>query len=109
MSELVEFLCHGSHPVELSRYKTADEVRECIDRGYILVRFTDTRGTTELGVRLDGAQCELDKADFASGAGQVRLGGHLNLDFVDIECVVDIELASLTGTGRVVVLAPASQ
>ena len=107
MSELVEFLAQGKHPIELSRYQGAKELKECIERSYVLVKFTDTRGGTELGVRLDMSRCDLSKADFDSASGSVRLVGHLNLDFVDIECTADIEVTSLIGTGQVVTVSTA--
>lgn len=40
------------------------ELKESIDRGYVLIKFTNTRGGTELGVRLDDAASDLSHADF---------------------------------------------
>ena len=107
MSELVEFLARGKHPVELPRYQAAAELKECLERAYVLVKFTDTRGGTELGVRLDASRCDVTRADFAAGTGTAKFVGHLNLDFTDIECVVDIDLATLKGNGGVTVVAAA--
>ena len=52
---LVERLSQGSHRVEASLRpdKTVQLLKECIDRGYVHIRFPDTRGGTELGVRLE--------------------------------------------------------
>jgi hypothetical protein len=46
MSDLVRKLCQGNHPIEVSLRpsKTLEALRECLDRQYIHVRFTDTRG-----------------------------------------------------------------
>ena len=72
---------------------------EAIARGYVFIRFTDTQGGTELGVTLDGA-AGTDGADFAAGAGEVRIAGTLTLDFEPVRCVARIDLATLTGEGR---------
>ena len=64
MSELIDFLSRGVHPLAAARYSSAGELKERIDRGYVLVRFTDTRGGTELGIRLDPSRCDLADADF---------------------------------------------
>ncbi|MBN8739349.1 MAG: hypothetical protein BGP24_06800 [Lysobacterales bacterium 69-70] len=108
MVDVVEFLSSGDHPVELSRYASAGELQSRIERGYVLVKFTDTRGGTELGVRLDKSRCAIDGADFDKAAGRVRLLGTLTLDFVDVECEVDIDVASLAGQGRIRVLDAAA-
>lgn len=108
MSELIEFLTQGRHPIALNRYKDPLELRRRVERGYVLVKFTDTRGGTELGVKLDPARCDLHAADFEQGTGRVALAGSLTLDFVDIEVAVDIELGSMTGTGTVAVVAEAT-
>ena len=101
MSNLVSVLCGQSHPVELSLRpdRSAAALRQRIEQGFVHVRFTGTRGGTELGVKLDRAACDLASADFESGEGSVRLSGHLTLDFVQIQCVADIDLTTLEGTG----------
>jgi uncharacterized protein YbdZ (MbtH family) len=50
---LVDKLCEGDHPVEagLRPEKTAKLFKEAIDRNYAHIKFTETRGGTELGVR----------------------------------------------------------
>ena len=54
MSELVEFLCKGDHPVEATlREKTREAMKEAIALGHVPIKFTDTRGGTELVVPLD--------------------------------------------------------
>ena len=108
MSELIEFLKQGSHPVMLARYDDPLELRRRVERGYVLVKFTDTRGGTELGVRLNPSRCDLSGADFEQGTGKVALAGSLTLDFVDIEVAVEIDLQSMAGTGRVEVAAEAA-
>jgi len=101
MSELIDYLSNGEHPVVLQRYKDAQELEERVQSGYVLVKFTDTRGGTELGLRLDKDRCDLTNLD--SGSGSVKLVGSLTLDFEDIDVVVDANVSSLEGMGTVTV------
>jgi uncharacterized protein YbdZ (MbtH family) len=99
---LVNRLSRGEHPVEVSLRpeKSAAAFKAAIDRNYVHIKFTGTRGGTELGVRLDRAASTLTGADFDKGTGSVHLEGELTLDFVPVRCVADIDLASLSGSGR---------
>jgi uncharacterized protein YbdZ (MbtH family) len=99
---LVDRLCEGDHPVEagLRPEKTVKLFKEAIDRNYVHIKFTKTRGGTELGVRLDRDACDFSQADFENGSGVVRVEGGLTLDYVKVRCVADINLKTLEGTGR---------
>jgi hypothetical protein len=101
---LVDRLCEGVHPVEagLRPAKTVKLFKDAIDRNYVHVKFTDTRGGTELGVRLDLAACDFSKADFESETGTVHVEGGLTLDYVKVRCIADINLDTLEGTGYLV-------
>lgn len=101
MNELVERLSTGRHPVEASLRpdRTVRNLKECIDRGYVHVKFTDTRGGTELGVRLDGNDTDLGGADFEAGTGTVHLVGDLTLNYEKVRCIADISLETLKGEG----------
>ena len=68
------------------------------------VKFTETRGGTDLGVRLDRAACDLAAADFDQGSGSVHVEGTLFLNDDPVRCIADIDLATLNGTGRLVVI-----
>lgn len=107
MSELVQKLSEGRHPLEVSLrpHRTVKALKESLDRGYVLVKFTDTRGGTELGVPVDRERTDTTRADFDGESGQVKLVGSLSLDWVKVRCVADIDLASLQGQGHVEVLA----
>ena len=50
---LVEKLCEGAHPIEASLRpeKTVKALKERIDMGYVHIKFTETKGGAELGVR----------------------------------------------------------
>lgn len=99
---LVERLEQGEHPVEvtLRPEKTVDAFKACLDRGYVHIKFTDTRGGTELGVRLDPDASDLSKLDFQARRGTAHLVGSLTLDFTSVRCIADIDLSTLSGTGR---------
>jgi len=76
------------------------ELKQAIDRGYVLVKFTDTRGGTELGVRLDNVLTNLSDADFGQSTGTVHLAGNLTLNYVKVRCIADVDLATLQGKGH---------
>jgi hypothetical protein len=106
MDELVQRLSEGRHPIELSLRpeRTTKVLKECLDRGYVHVKFTGTQGGTELGVPVDRERSALASADLESGAGRIRIVGALNLNFVDVRCVADVDLASLSGEGHLEIL-----
>lgn len=97
---LVERLCAGDHPVRTSVFPdgSLQALADAVGRGYVHVTFTATRGETELGVRLDREACDL--AALAAATGTVRLVGRLTLDYVPVRCVAAIDVATLSGHGR---------
>jgi len=101
---LVDKLCKGDHHVEagLRPERTIKFFKEAIDRNYVHIRFTQTKGGTELGMRLDRDSCDFSGADFENGRGTVHLVGGLTLDYVKVRCVADIDLATLEGSGHLV-------
>lgn len=106
MNELVERLSQGDHPVAVGGPKPSlDEFKKRIeDMGYVFIKFTGTRGGTDLGVRVDKAAVDLSKADFAQATGVAHVEGTLTLNYVKVRCVADIDLATLQGTGHLVIL-----
>ena len=105
--DLVDRLARDRHPVEvgLRPEKTVQAFQECLQRGYVHIKFTDTRGGTELGVRLDEPACQLSAADFANAQGPVHIEGSLTLNYVKVRCIADIELQSLSGLGHLQIVA----
>jgi uncharacterized protein YbdZ (MbtH family) len=99
---LVSRLSRGDHPVEISLRPepSVAALAQAIDRGYVFVRFTDTRGGTELGVELDRAASDLEGADYEAGRGRIKLVGDLTLDFEPVRCIAEIDLATMSGNGR---------
>jgi len=80
---------------------TVEELRSRTgEMAYVLVRFTQTRGGTELGFPLDSDATDLGGANFDDGTGSVHVEGHLTLNGDPVRCIADIDLATLKGTGR---------
>jgi len=106
---LVDKLSEGSHPVEagLRPERTVKLFKEAIDRNYVHIKFPNTKGGTELGVRLDRDGCDFNNADFENGAGTVHIEGGLTLDYVKVRCVADIDITSFQGKGRLVQMSAA--
>ena len=105
MNELVKKLTKDQ-PVEASLRPepTVEELKAAIDRGYVHIKFTETRGGTELGVPLDEEASDWSGADFAAGTGEVKVVGNLILDYVRVRLHATIDLATLKGTGRLEIL-----
>jgi uncharacterized protein YbdZ (MbtH family) len=99
---LVDKLCEGDHPVEASLRpeKTVKLFKEAIDRNYVHIKFTKTKGGTELGVILDGDACDFSRADFDQESGTAHVEGNLTLDYVKVRCIADIDLATMEGKGH---------
>jgi len=106
---LVDRLCEGSHPVEvgLRPERTVKLFKDAIDRNYVHIKFTDTKGGTELGVRLERDLSDFSKADFEGMVGTAHVEGRLTLDYVKVRCVADIDIQTLEGTGHLVKVAEA--
>ncbi|MEH2405950.1 hypothetical protein [Nostoc sp.] len=67
---------------------------------YVHIKFANTNGGTDLGIRLDLEASNLQEADFEHQTGRVHLVWNLTLNYVKVQCVTDIELASLKGKGH---------
>jgi hypothetical protein len=101
MNDLTERLTVEQPIVMGGADPTAEELRERTgEMGYVLVKFTQTRGGTELGFPLDRAATDLSQANFDKGTGAVHVEGHLILNDDPVRCIADIDLATLKGTGR---------
>ena len=106
MNELVQRLSDGEHPVTVGGPQpTLEELSKRITvMRYVFIKFTGTRGGTDLGVRVDPEETDLSQANFEQGTGSVHVEGTLTLNYVKVRCIADIDLATLNGTGNLVVL-----
>jgi hypothetical protein len=101
MNDLIERL-KNVQEIELAirPSSTPDSFRSALERGYVPVRFPNTRGGTELGVKLDPAGTEWSKADFSKSTGQVLLAGELTLDYTRVRFEGAIDVSTMKGTGN---------
>jgi hypothetical protein len=101
MSNLVERL-RAEQPIvaSLRPESTAEALKAALKRGLVHVKFINTRGGTELGVRIDPEASDLRNADFASARGTLTLVGDLELDFIPVRFRGALALDTLEGTGR---------
>jgi hypothetical protein len=104
MADLLERLSNGDHPVVASRVISPQDLKSSIERGYVIIKFTDTKGETELRVKLNQDQTDLADVKFTDGQGQVKLSGTLILNSVKVCCHAVIELTSLSGRGYLEIL-----
>jgi hypothetical protein len=101
----------GRHPVEVTirPAKTAAALKKRMDdHKFVHIKFTDTRGGTELGVPLDIDESSWTAADFERAEGRIRLVGRLKLNYVSVKCVAEIELATLRGPGHLEIIEQTS-
>jgi hypothetical protein len=106
MDELVQRLSIGDHPVIVGGLQpTLSEFRKRVEEmGYVFIKFTDTRGGTDLGLTVDASTLDTSKADFEHGTGFVHVEGMLTLNYVKVRCIANIDLAELKGTGHLMIL-----
>lgn len=111
MSEVVDRLSTASHKVVVSTTldDPLEDLRTSIDRGHARVKFTETRGGTELGFELEDDRSVLDEGDLEQGTGSVLLAGKINLDYVPVRVVAKIDLSTLEGEGHLEVLESSSE
>ena len=100
--DLLIRLSAPDNPIEVSLRpeKSAQALKQRIEQGYVHLKFTETRGGTELGVKLDRDSLELGGANFDNQTGKVHLEGGLTLNYVKVRCIADINLETLTGQGH---------
>src|SRR5215218_7537989 len=91
---LVDRLSTGDHKIVVSQRPepTVKALKESIDSGYVRVKFTETKGGTELGFKVDAGASDLSGANFDEGTGKVRIVGGLTLDYVKVRCIAEIDL-----------------
>jgi hypothetical protein len=100
MNELVQKLTQEQPIIASMRPEpTVQQLKASVDRGYVHIKFTETRGGTELGIRLI-PEMSNTVADYEAGTGSIHIVGDLTLDYVPVRFHGDINLATLAGTGR---------
>jgi uncharacterized protein YbdZ (MbtH family) len=104
---VVETLSHGDHRVEIVGLgeEPSRRLRERIELGHVMVRFPETRGGTELGVRFDPKTLELAGCDLDARRGTLALRGNLTLDGTRVCVHANIDVADMAGRGWLEVLS----
>lgn len=106
MSELPYKLAEGEHPIVVSavRDNALEEFKAAVERQYVHIKFTETRGGTELGFELDDERSDFSNGDLDAGTGKVRVAGRIKLDGVPVWVVGDIDLAKMAGKGHLEII-----
>lgn len=101
MNELIERLSIGKRPVVFEvRSKGMQEIKHrLIELKFVFVKFTSTRGGTELGINVEDNFTCLNNANLEEGIGNIHIVGWCTLNYHKVRCVADIDLASMEGTG----------
>lgn len=106
VNELVKKLSEGKHEVEIGyRNEQYEEIKRKIENGYIHIKFTQTKGGTELGINIDLDNTNLNNVDFSKGKGILHIEGITRLNYNTVRCIADIELALRKGNGFLQVVA----
>ena len=97
---MVKRLSEGKHEVIIGhRDEPYDEIKQRIEDGYIHVKFTQTKGGTELGINVDLDKTNVEDLDFDKGEGSLHIEGTTNLNYNEVRCVSDIDLKTRKGEG----------
>jgi hypothetical protein len=106
MNELVKRLSEGEQPITVGGpTPSSEELKKRLeDIGYVFIKFTATRGGTDLGIRVDRQATDVSRANFDQGSGQAHIEGTLTLNYTKVRCIADIDLTTLNGTGHLVAL-----
>ncbi|GAA3804941.1 hypothetical protein ACFS5L_33975 [Streptomyces phyllanthi] len=108
MDELTQRLSTDQPVVVGGPNPSLEEFRTRLDEiGTVFIKFTETRGGTDLGIQLDRSASDTSGADFDQGSGSVHVEGTLILNDDPVRCIADIDLTTLKGTGRLKVVEEA--
>ena len=106
INELVERLSEGKHEVVIGhRDEPYEEIKERIEDGYIHIKFTQTKGGTELGINVDLNSTNMQDLDFTQGEGLLHIEGTTNLNYNAVKLIANIDLASRKGEGYLQIIS----
>ena len=96
----------GEHPVEvaLQPEQSTGVFKAAIDRSYVYIKFTATKGGTKLAVRLVAQSSDWSESDFSKSTGSIHLREALTIDHVKVRVVADFPVNSLTGNAHLVIV-----
>lgn len=101
MDTLVAFLMSKQQPVKavLKPDETLDEFVACMNRKFVNLVFTDTKGSTEIGITLTESTLKADEIDDSTET--IILQGKCGLNFEKIKVKVELSLKDFTGFAEV--------
>jgi hypothetical protein len=99
---LVDRLCSGWHKVRVvvRPENSFEAFKEALERGFVQIEFTETRGGTVLGFPVEIEQNELSKVRVNSRDEKLMIAGTLTLNFQKVRCTALIDLNNLAGEGK---------
>jgi hypothetical protein len=104
-NELVSKLSLGDHIVSFEdRTPEPERVEERIKNGFVFVKFTQTRGGTELGINLIQNECDFSKGNFGKGVGKLHVVGTCELNYCKVKCIADVDLSTREGKGHLEII-----
>jgi hypothetical protein len=105
MNELTQRLTVDQPVVVGGPDSSLEELRRRLNEiGHVFIKFTETRGGTDLGIRVNRAACDDSAANFSDGTGTVHVEGTVILNDDPVRCIANIDLATLKGTGHLVLV-----
>lgn len=101
MDDLVDRLVKNKkNPIIFEpRTSDVDELKMRLENGFVLVKFTNTAGGTELGLTLDTSLTNSNEADLDKLTGQLSLSGMCELNSYRVRCIVKVNLETMHGEG----------
>ncbi|MBP3325579.1 MAG: hypothetical protein J6L77_04060 [Coprococcus sp.] len=103
MDTLVTFLISKQQPVRavLKPDETLDEFVACMKRKFVNLVFTDTKGNTEIGIKIAESSVKAEEIDDSTET--IILRGECGLNFEKIKVKVELSLKDFAGFAEITV------
>jgi len=100
MDNLVKRLLNKQSIDFESRSDSIDEIKERLtEMKFVFVTFTQTNGSTELGINVDADLTKIENADFDQGSGTIHVVGTCILNYQKVRCTAEVDLSTKKGFG----------
>lgn len=106
MDKLVKLLLDGEHPVLLEpRIKDYDKIKERLQKTkFVIIKFIDTVGETELGINVDENLSSLNDTDFRNRKNTVCIVGTCELNYQRIRITATVNLSNKKGRAKLKII-----
>ncbi len=105
VSDLVKMLSEGKHEITIGHNgDSLEDIKKRINDGFVHINFINTKGGTEIGIKVDLKNTKLSNQDISNDANLMHIEGTANLNYSEVRCIADIDLISKKGQGFLVVL-----